>query len=196
MRVLISKLVDGFLDSGIITEEERDIYEFGLGQTMVTAFNLITILAIGIFSGELSNLIIFTSAYVFLRQYAGGYHAETGLGCYMISILMIFVALIVSRFIELDMVSNLAALSVSSYVLLNFSPVEDYNKPLDDMEIFVYRRKLKEVMVIEVIVLFGSLTFAPDIAKMIITAMATMGFMVLLGILKNRKVKSKFTIDQ
>ncbi len=73
MESVVSIIVERFLAKKIITEVDKEIYAFGLKQSAVLMINFTIILVIGLISGELINLTIFSVAYLALRPYAGGY---------------------------------------------------------------------------------------------------------------------------
>ena len=58
-------------EQGIIKEEEREIYRYGLSNGMVILLNLFTTLLIGIFSGHLLSAALFTLFFMLLRSYSG-----------------------------------------------------------------------------------------------------------------------------
>lgn len=65
-------------------KEEQEIIQYGLHQVRVILINVLTLVISGILWQELSfTLLVFLELF-FLRPYAGGYHADTELGCYLI----------------------------------------------------------------------------------------------------------------
>lgn len=64
--------------------------------------NVLTLVISGILWQELSfTLLVFLELF-FLRPYAGGYHADTELGCYLISILMMNIIIFLKKGIVLS----------------------------------------------------------------------------------------------
>lgn len=85
--------------------------------------------------------IAFTVFYMMIRPYAGGYHARTPKMCYVFSLIMIIVVLFLIRTIPLNGLLYLLIYAVSSIVIFKLSPVEDENKPLDNIERVVFRKR-------------------------------------------------------
>jgi accessory gene regulator B len=181
MEAMITKIAESFVEKGIASEKDKSIYEFGLKQGTVIIINLITVLLIGLVSGELWNLMVFTISYLLLQPYAGGYHAESEIGCYVFSTLMMIVVVFVSKFIMMDFHVVAIILGCSVSILMLFAPVEDYRKSLDEMEVKVYRRKLQKVLFVELVGIAGTTYIANHIAQMIAIAIIAITFLVVLG---------------
>ena len=78
-------------------KEEQEIIQYGLHQVRVILINVLTLVISGILWQELSfTLLVFLELF-FLRPYAGGYHADTELGCYLISILMMNIIIFLKK---------------------------------------------------------------------------------------------------
>lgn len=66
--------------------EEIEIIQYGLHQAFFMLINFITIIICGLLWQELIfSLVLFTAIY-FIRPYAGGYHADTEIRCYFLSV--------------------------------------------------------------------------------------------------------------
>ena len=70
----------------------------------------------------------------------GGYHASTPLGCYLLTTLIITVALSVMKYLEISILIYLVLLMVSSVIVYMLTPVEAVNKELDKIEKIIYRK--------------------------------------------------------
>ena len=132
--------------------------------------------------------MIFTISYLLLRPYAGGYHAETEIGCYVFSTLMIIVVVFVSKFIMMEFHTVAIILGCSVSILMLLAPVEDYRKPLDEMEVKVYRRKLRGTLLIEILIIMIGMYYWNGLFRMITIAILAVVLMVLLGWIKNTRI--------
>jgi len=189
MDAMVTKIVGNFVEKGIVSKKNKNIYEFGIKQGIVIIINLITILLIGLISGELWNLTIFTISYLPLRSYAGGYHAESELGCYIFSTLMIIAVVFASKFIVLDFHIVVVILGLAVSVLMLFAPLEDHRKPLDEMEVKVYRRKLRGRLLVEILIITIGMYYWNGLFGMVVIAILAIALMVLFGwINKKRRV--------
>ena len=192
MERFISGAVDRFIAKEVILQENKKIYEFELKQGITIIFNLIIIVFIGLIFGELWNLMIFTIAYLALRSYAGGYHAETEVGCYMLSILMILVVVLISKLVELNFLLEVIGVLLATGVLWVFAPIEDYRKPLDEKETKVYKKKLRKILFVELVLLAASRTVFNDFYLMVFVSVLFVAFVVLLGVMKNNTISRNF----
>lgn len=77
-------------------------------------------------------------------------------------------------------------------IIFRLAPVEDQNKPLDDMEIILYRVRSQVVLVIEGLFLIACLTLKWKTGVVCITlAFLTLCLMLVFGTIKNLKLKVK-----
>lgn len=135
------KLTNRFIQQSIIDYSSREIYLFGLEQLFTTLLNIITTVIIGILLGEFWQGFLFVVLFMVLRSYAGGYHASTSARCYLLTSVIIAIALSVIKYINFNMFVCLGLLMISGVVILVLSPVEAKNKPLDNIEYVIYRKK-------------------------------------------------------
>lgn len=135
------KLTKFLLNKDVIQKENLEIYQFGIEQFLTTFLNILTTLILGILFNEVFQGILFVIAFMILRAYSGGYHASTPIKCYLFSTFSIAVALSVMKFIEINNFICIGLLLLSGIVIILLSPVSTVNKPLDNIERVVYRKK-------------------------------------------------------
>lgn len=186
MDVLVAKIIGNFVKKGIVKEIDASIYAFGLRQGMTITINILTIFVVGIILGELLNLIVFSVSYLMLRPYAGGYHAESEIGCYIFSTLMMVVVAIISKIISLNIITVVIMLVISNGILIYLAPVEDNRKPLDEMEVKVYREKLRTRLYIENLIAITGMYLFDELFEMMVVAIMTIAYMNLLGWISNK----------
>lgn len=76
MEIIIGKIIDEMKKSDLLTDDE-EIVRYGLEIMISKAFFAVIIAVIGLIMGCFAESIIFTISFSLLRQYGGGYHAET-----------------------------------------------------------------------------------------------------------------------
>ena len=108
---------------------------------------------------ELWQAILFMALYAPLRSNAGGYHARTATRCYVYSILLMIAVLLAMKYLYLPTFICIITLVISCAVILILAPVEDANKPLDDIEQVVYRKRTYMITALEAILFFIALFF-------------------------------------
>lgn len=155
----MDKVVEGIVSilhkNSIVNDENIDVVRYGIEIVLLKILFFLTILFIGIITNSVVNILIFMLFYKPLRTYAGGYHAKTRIGCYIVSVLMLLLMLI-----SVKLVSNFDALTNAVYVIAVISgviiwilaPVETSNKPLDMVEKSRYRLISRIILLVEFIV--------------------------------------------
>ncbi len=132
MRNIFERIVDFMEENGSIQTEYRDVYIYALQTIVVYLFNIGTGIIIGVFMGEFVYCMIFLTAFIFLREEAGGYHAPGWRSCYFLScgLLVLTLLWIKEEFIYQTYITMIAALTAGAVIFL-FAPLEDKNKPLE-----------------------------------------------------------------
>lgn len=125
----------------VIKDDDREIYQYGFEQVFSSLLNLATMLLLGIILGKIYQSLVLILSFMALRSYSGGYHANTPLHCYLLTVMSISAALSIMKFITIDRFICLGLLILSSVVILLLSPIGSKNKPLDEIEKIIYRKK-------------------------------------------------------
>lgn len=125
----------------VIKDDDREIYQYGFEQVFSSLLNIATMLLLGIILGKIYQSLVLILSFMALRSYSGGYHANTLLQCYLLTVMSISAALSIMKFITIDRFICLGLLVLSSVVILLLSPIGSKNKPLDEIEKIIYRKK-------------------------------------------------------
>lgn len=87
MTEYISKKVTIFLCRKLeIDDEETDLYELGVEVIVSTLITSGVILLMSLILCNFAGAIVFLSCFITVRNYSGGYHARTRMGCFATSI--------------------------------------------------------------------------------------------------------------
>lgn len=86
MQKLAQKTANQLAVLGIIAKKDTAVYRYGLEALYSSLLELLTILFLSFFVGNFLQTILFFTAFIPLRVYAGGYHAKTRLRCYLMSL--------------------------------------------------------------------------------------------------------------
>jgi len=156
---LSKKVVSRFISCGNITENEQELYEYGIFILLSNILFISLTIILGLVFGLFLQSLIFFSVFTIIRQYAGGYHASTESRCEIITTLGFLVSIITMRLI----VNNLAftILLISSMILFvfifSFAPIDTDEKPLNEEELKVFCKRTKIILVIVVATIIVSL---------------------------------------
>lgn len=133
------------IKEGLIQVEDEEIYLFGLKKMAENAITLLSMLIIACVLGRVWELIIFIISFKTIREYAGGYHATTRVRCYFMTVGMIILVLSIQNYIRLHSYIALGIWVVCGVVLFCLAPIEAENKPLDEEEKVLYKKKARYI---------------------------------------------------
>ncbi len=140
---LAKRFADRLLANGSISEDEQELYIYGLFMLLSSLMYLILACFLGCILGCVLESIIFYAAFQFIRRYAGGYHASTEMRCEILSTLSILACIVVLRLsMTYDFQFALLVVSaVSTVCIAVLCPLDTPEKPLSKKE-FKYFRKI------------------------------------------------------
>lgn len=174
-------------ENNTIQGENREIYRYGFQQGFTILLNIVTIIIIGLILKSLLQAILFMMFYFPLRSYAGGFHAKTDVRCYIYSMVIIVLILLVIRFTPITNLIYTIITITSSVIILCFAPVQDHNKPLDQTERKVYKFRTLIVWAVEAILFSIAICFDWQILVSSLSwAFAIMALILCLGVINNR----------
>lgn len=195
-EVLSERVTEWLIVNETMAREDKEIYRYGIQQGMIALLNLGTTVVIGLVFGKLLESILFLAAYIPLRSFAGGYHAKTVVRCYFFSIVMISAVLWVMRYVTYSGLICGCLTAISSGAIWFLVPVEDRNKPLDDVEKVVYRKRARGIVLVESILsFFAILCNGKQLGMCMTLVLCVLALMLLLGKWKNVCLRKKGNVD-
>lgn len=184
-------LVNSFLQNGIISKEDIEIYQFGIECFVLKFVNCLSYIIIGFLMKMPLELFLMGGILIPLRRSAGGYHAKTRAGCYLFSCIVVTLALSLCR-IQFVHYIWYAMLFIADLFIMLLAPVDNENKIMDTSEKAHFRKKTMKLLIItNILCSVGILIknrqlFVPMIMGIVVSA-----FLVVLGKYKNRILKQK-----
>lgn len=194
---LSEKLAGKMLRNGSISEDEQELYVYGLFMLLSSLMYLILACFLGAVLGCFFESLVFFVVFQFLRRYAGGYHAATEARCEILSSLSIFACLIGIRLSKIyDFQTVLLFLSLACAVcIFIFCPLDTPEKPLSEKERRYFRKITWLISILHVVAVLAAFflqwtfLFAPCCFSLILECM-----LLLAGEIKKllsaRKIKS------
>lgn len=143
------RIVRNLINNHVISDEDGEIYIYGMKQFLDFLFNVLTAFVIGVIFNMAWQSILFTVAYIPLRRYAGGYHAPSPRICYVLSIGLVAVSLICIKLMAVNWQLFFIIIAISLILFFVKAPVESKNKPLDDKEKLAYRKYAHIIAILE-----------------------------------------------
>lgn len=173
----------------VISSDKRELYRYGFQNGMILMLNFITSILIGVIFGKALESIILLAAYIPLRSYAGGHHSSSSEKCYIVSSLIMIIWMCLLKIQILSTSCCVIMLIAGLIVFIMLAPVEDKNKPLDEDEIHIYRKRSFAVLLIEICVWLIFVLFIHKFKQVIPIVIFTEALMLLLGKIKNIRYK-------
>ena len=155
MKSISGTIANTLWTQGIIQEEDIDTCRYGLDVFISSALEIASILIIATFIGNFFQAVLLFTAFIPLRIYAGGYHADTRVKCYLISVgvyvfLTLFTSVISSK---LYATVNIILILLAVVTVLTSAPIIHKNKTICEIERKYYRKLSISICLIESIII-------------------------------------------
>lgn len=138
IKVISDNILKYLIKSEVIDDSKEcsDYYRYGLEITISSILNIVLILLVGIISNNFFESVTFLICFIPLRQFTGGYHADTYLKCNLSFMLLFSVLLLIYNitFQFISFYAEFAMLVLSMIIFITECPVENKNKPLTDKQ--------------------------------------------------------------
>ena len=163
MEKVVSYLTDGLIRNQLLEEQDREIYEYGLGRLVGKAVSYAALFVLSLLFGTLVPGLCFLAFFFTLRGRTGGYHAATQRRCFL-GTMILYVA-VMKGFLPLLMnwqQAGAACLVFSAAAVLAFAPVNHPNLNFDWEEMRWYKRRSRAALAGEILAIgFLQLVGAP-----------------------------------
>lgn len=134
---LAIKYTNYLLDRLLIKESESEIYQYGIEILLSSIYTLISFFMLAILFFKLIDGIFFILFFIPIRLFSGGYHAESYLKCYLVTMLVFITTLLMSSILAIPLLIIQILSCISSIYIFIHSPFENKNHPLS-------KRRLKK----------------------------------------------------
>ena len=192
MSYLSGKITDYIIKMGVISDELYEVYQYGfqIGMEMFSCFAVCLVIAI--YLHTILEFAVFTMIFMLLRTYAGGIHMNSFSGCFICSVTVQTIILIINRQYTLACPVSWLIIFCGALLILKVAPVENINRELDLDE----KKHCKEVTIkvlIGIIFFSAGCTFS-RISNMVSLIALTILLVLVsqyLGIAKYKYEKNK-----
>lgn len=125
-----------FVEKQVVKKEDEEVYAYGMELLYSSILNIALAVIIAIITNTVYPTAAFVITFIVIRQYIGGYHARTHLGCMSIFAVVLCCFAVLSRYIpaECEVWISMLAIVLAMFLILRFAPVEHPNKPLSGKE--------------------------------------------------------------
>lgn len=184
-------LVNSFLQNGIISKEDIEIYQFGIECFVLKFVNCLSYVIIGFLMKMPLELFLMGGILIPLRRSAGGYHAKTRVGCYLFSCAVVTLALSLCKIQVVRYIWYIMLFIADLFIIL-LAPVDNENKIMDTSEKAYFRKKTMKLLIItNILCSVGIIIKNRQLYVPVIMGIVVSAFLVVLGKYKNRILKQK-----
>ena len=187
LKEFSNKITKKLVDINVIEEADSELYEYGFWQGGVLIFNFLTVVLLGILFNMLLESIIFLIFYGVLRTIAGGYHARTQNTCYILSIMLMIVVLIMLKTFPWNIILCCILTVLSISVIFILAPVQDENKLLDEIEKKFFKKLSRIISLLYGFIIFLLFLFNKnELAYCVVISLFILTIMLVLGKIRNK----------
>lgn len=190
LQQFLKKCTHLFLQYGLLTEEDEEVFQYSLEVFLFGLFNWGTILIFAYWQEEIFRTAVYIGVFLFLRRVCGGYHANTHVQC---CVLTIGIYLLVLCLWKMTPAGSVPFLSVSMMILANlliwyYAPVETANKPFLQEERKLFRRKAVQfLLLIDCLLLLLFMADYYELMYSVSSGLFQLAVTVMVGYLVNQR---------
>ena len=175
-------IVDFFIKEDIVSEEQRDVYQYGVELSISTLIGLFIVLAIGVLNGRFTESVIFYIVFCLTRAFCGGFHAHSHLLCKVTFICILILVLIMDLVLDNIKIYYWFVLYLYSLIIVcAFAPVENPNKKLTSYD----KKRCKIIsiilMVVWLVVMILFYSFGSELYHIVALTLFFVANLMLLG---------------
>ncbi len=151
-----------FYEKNIVKKEDEEVYAYGMELLYSSIFNILLAVVISAATNTFLPITIFIVTFIILRQYIGGYHAETHFGCISIFAVVLIIFSLLAKYtpVNFEIPISIIITSISVLLVILFAPVEHPNKPLSNNDKIRLRKNSILCIFIISIIIISMNTFA------------------------------------
>lgn len=195
----LSKRISHFLyRNNIITEKDMEIYQYGFEIIFSTIIGLAIIIFIGIVLHMFWQSILYYLIFATIRQYTGGYHANSYLKCNLFFFVVSFFTLGMTKLCYTSdlytITPHVLILIITILSIYKLAPIENQNKPMTDNEL---KRNHKFAMAMtSALVLISCILFNYQLEISVLIAFTLFSVSMLILLVKIKKGGAEDEQDQ
>ena len=146
MEKIAKRLTAYIIGKGIVAESEEKIYLYGFQMGLELVSNLIVSILIAIKMDMLPQATIFFIVFIPIRSYAGGFHFDQYLHCFILSVVTYVGVLELSQILtitgEIQIIADIVLLLLVRYLF----PVQNVHRIIDEDEKHYFSKKLQWIL--------------------------------------------------
>lgn len=154
---MISRTMSLLISYNSEIEEKRKIYEYGLNVLYSSLTNILSVIIFYSILGYFKEIIQMIIFFAFLRTFAGGFHANTRLNCFLVFTILSGCVIWLSNNVSLMAYKYelTFGLLISIIFVSIFAPLDTNSKLLKEKQKKDYRRKSILIVLSQSLIIFG-----------------------------------------
>ena len=152
MDKIINLLLHNLVLHKCISEDDCDVFYFGLECSILKVLHYISYIVIGFMTNSIVSLLISASVMIPLRKNGGGYHANTRTWCYLFSCMYVILTCVINK-VFFSMIIYIIVLLLCNVVIFVVAPVENKNRNLSREEVDYFKRKIIIILILSDLVI-------------------------------------------
>lgn len=190
MKEFINILLDYQIKNNCIEKSEKEVYEYAYTVLIEECSNVVVAFIIGLIFGNVMLVLGFLCSYIPLRRFAGGYHADNGITCGIVSAILIIILCFLSKEniwnLNLIQTSKNFILIISQICIFVLAPIDTENKKLNEYEKKKYHMIVAKMLLAQMFAaIIISLLEISYLLEGIIYSHIVLNCMLFVGIYKN-----------
>ncbi len=160
MEPIISKLCDLLIQQEVIQEVDREVYEYSFSVLILNSVYYLICFVLMLYYQTFLLPILFTTIFLLLRSYMGGWHANTMWGCMLLGLLLFTAAVNIMIYPD---ITGQGKLVFSGFVMLltgwsvyRFGIQDHKNRPLSSLEKIAAQKKCYKLLFILSVLMIGA----------------------------------------
>ena len=147
MEKISRKIVQCIDENITLDNSQKEIINFGLQATLEISLNLLISILVLFELHMIKEGVVFFLVFIPLRKYSGGYHADTYIKCFIISILTLITIMKVSNVLKLSYIIVFALIIITSCILWKIGPACVAGRPVSNREYLLLKGKLSTTLI-------------------------------------------------
>lgn len=183
MKKISEIIVVALIEKSVISEEDKEIYLYGLNGLLILGLNLLTILGFSIIFGITEYILWVLLFFVPIRIYAGGLHLSNKWLCWAASNIAIFLSFFLVN--ETTEIVKILIFLSGLFIISIVGPIENKSHILDVHE---YKRYKKILLMISIsYCIIGFALLAIEFSRLftcLCVAIFLSGLLAILGLIE------------
>lgn len=185
------KILKFLIKSNVIenTDSDKEYYQYGIEITISSLLNMVLIMLIGIALKSFFESIIFLICFIVIRQFTGGFHANTYFKCNLIFCIS-FITVLILYYTTAKYLSTYISILITFVCVSIFlvkCPIEHINKPIPNN-----RKVVHKIMAALLGLVYGAIgtmltAFSNRYGALIIYTLSLVTVLVLAAIINERR---------